>query len=59
MCISGFYRCIEFCTAFWQRITEKEFGNFIDCYAVAVKKIPVVMLPQDLKTHSEVIMLAS
>ena len=31
MCISGCYRCIEL-------PTEKEFGNFIDRYAVAVKK---------------------
>ena len=39
MCITGCYRCIEICTAFGKEwITEKEFGNFIDCYTVAVKK---------------------
>ena len=40
MCISGCYRCIEVCTTFWQRISYllKEFGNFVDHPAIAVKK---------------------
>ena len=38
--------------------TEREFSNFVDRYAIAVKKIPVIMFSLDLKTHSEVIMLA-
>ena len=39
--------------------TERDFGNFIDRYAVAVKKDFSGYFPQDLKTRSEVIMLAS
>ena len=29
--------------------TEREFGNVVDHYTVAMKKVPVVMFPQDLK----------
>ena len=39
--------------------TEREFSNFIDRHTVVARKIPVVMFPQDLKTCSEVIILAS
>ena len=39
MCSSGCYRCIEVCTAFWEKLpTKREFGNFVDRYAVAMKK---------------------
>ena len=60
MCIGDCYILKEAWTVFWQKLpTEREFGNFVDHYAVAVKKIPVLMLPQDLKTCSEMILLAT
>ena len=39
--------------------TEREFHNLIDRYAAAVRKDSSGYVPQDLKTRSEVIMLAS
>ena len=56
MCISGY--CIAIQRSLDKELaTEREFRNFVDCYAVAVKKIQVIMFPQDLKVHLEVILL--
>ena len=40
--------------------TEREFGNFVDHYTVAVKhNVSVMMFLQHLKTRSEVILLTT
>ena len=56
MCISGYYIAIQR-SLDKELPTERKFGNFVDCYAVAVKKIPVIMFLQDLKAHLETILL--
>ena len=39
MCNSGCYICIDVCTAFCKELpTETEFDNFVNHYAVAMKK---------------------
>ena len=40
-------------------LTEREFSNFIDCYAMAVKKDSSGYVPSGFETRSEVITLAS
>ena len=42
ICISGYYIAIQR-SLDKELPTKREFGSFVDHYAVAVKKIPVIM----------------
>ena len=46
MCITGCYIYKKLGLHFGEELpTEREFGNFVDCYAVAVKKDSSVYVP--------------
>ena len=51
LCIHGYHVYEEVWTATFgeQLYTEREYGNIIDCYDVAVKELHLIMFPQDLE----------